>query len=70
MALSVLVKSDVIGGQAQCNEWSVPMQSGGQVECNFAGSKAIASSRKRLAALSNRDEQGTGLPISQTATSD
>jgi len=42
--LSVLVKSDAIGGLIECkhlvkrnaNEWSVPMQSGGQVECNFA----------------------------------
>jgi hypothetical protein len=45
----VLVKSDTIGGQIECkrlvecnnaNEWSVPMQTGGQVECNFAGSLA------------------------------
>lgn len=42
--LSVLVKSDAIGGLIECkrlvkcnaNEWSVPMQSDGQVECNFA----------------------------------
>lgn len=42
--LSVLVKADAIGGLIECNrlvtcnanEWSVPMQSGGQVECNFA----------------------------------
>jgi hypothetical protein len=44
--LSVQVKSDGLGGQIECkrlvkcnaNEWSVPMQSGGQVECNFAPS--------------------------------
>lgn len=42
--LSVLVKSDAIVGLIECkrlvkcntNEWSVPMPSGGQVECNFA----------------------------------
>lgn len=42
--LSVLVKSDAIGGLIECkrlvkcnkNEWSVLMPSGGQVECNFA----------------------------------
>ncbi|WP_165353258.1 MULTISPECIES: IS66 family insertion sequence element accessory protein TnpB [unclassified Pseudomonas] len=40
----MLVKSDAIGGLIECkrlvkcnaNEWSVPMQSDGQVECNFA----------------------------------
>ena len=42
--LSVLVKFDAIGGLIECkrlvkcnaNEWSVAMQSDGQVECNFA----------------------------------
>uniref|UniRef100_UPI0030DABC83 hypothetical protein n=1 Tax=Pseudomonas sp. RA_105y_Pfl2_P56 TaxID=3088701 RepID=UPI0030DABC83 len=42
----MLVKSDAIGGLIECkrlvkcnaNEWSVPMQSDGQVECNFAAS--------------------------------
>lgn len=39
------VESDAIGGLIECKrlvkcnaiEWSVPMQSDGQVECNFAG---------------------------------
>lgn len=42
--LRVLVKSDAIGGLIECkrlvkcnaNKWSVPMQSGDQVQCNFA----------------------------------
>ena len=45
------VKSDAIVDQVECkrlvkcnaNEWSVPMQSGGQVECNFAATKCSTS---------------------------
>ena len=50
-----LTTPDAIGGLIECkrlvkcnaNEWSVQMQSGGQVECNFAGAKLMKKSPPR-----------------------
>lgn len=52
--LSVPVKSDAIGGLIKCkrlvkcnaNEWSVPMQSGGQVECDSADVVHLSAQRR------------------------